>query len=133
VLPTPWLILEYSKGQYIIPHADGADYLQDPTRRQIAALSLWLEVPEQGGEFYAQLDGFDRDWTIVDGIAKRRGLDAMNSTYDYSVTPQWRLSGVRPGGAILFGSELVHGTLPVLEGRALKALSFLTVSCKGAF
>lgn len=124
---TPWYLFSYREGQFIIPHADGAEYPTDPSRRQLAALSIWLDCPDEGGQFYVATCPFSNDWTHRDGEPLRVGLDPMSSNYDYSAAPRWHLSNFPAGSAVLFGSEVVHGTEPVIRGSALKALSFLTV------
>jgi hypothetical protein len=117
-----WFVFAYGPEQYIIPHADGSSYLGG-ARRQLAALTLWLQVPDKGGEFYVHADPFVTDWS---GDI-RTGLDPTTSTYEYSSTPRWTLGNLESGDAVLFGSELVHGTNAVVHGVALKVLGFITV------
>jgi predicted 2-oxoglutarate/Fe(II)-dependent dioxygenase YbiX len=41
--------------------------------------------------------------------------------------PAWTLSQLPVGSAIIFGSEVVHGTRPIERGHAVKAFTFIVV------
>lgn len=129
---SPWFMFAYEAGQYIIPHADGSDYTE-PDRKQLAAISITLEKAEAGGEFFVSLAPFTNDWSLGGHKRVRTGLDPTSSSYDFSQWPRWIVDNQAPGGAVIFGSEIVHGTLPVTTGRALKILSFVTVEEKEFF
>lgn len=123
-----WFIFRYGRGQFIIPHADGTGH--SPEERadhvQLAALSLVLQQADAGGEFYVQTESCEDDWSH--GV--RTGLDPTSSRYDRTTHPRWVLKGIEAGDAIVFGSEVVHGTESVVSGAAWKMIGFIT-SAKG--
>ncbi|WP_049568812.1 hypothetical protein [Streptomyces sp. SBT349] len=132
----PWTYVEYGPGQHITGHLDGIapDPLAWP--RQIAGISVVIHEPEAGGAFYVESAASDRLWsTRLDHDAQAHGYaDGMWLAHDgadhsadwYAAMPRTRWSvSPAPGTALLYGSQLTHGTEPVTHGRVAKFISWL--------
>ncbi|MGW0825530.1 2OG-Fe(II) oxygenase [Streptomyces sp. NPDC002845] len=129
----PWIYLEYGPGQYITPHADGIapDPLARP--RQIAAATVTLADAHSGGAFYVETMGSAAVWTANEAPAESGYAPGMRFIHDgtdtsspwFRTMPRTRWSvAPAPGTLVVFGSQLVHGTEPVLTGRVRKFLTF---------
>ncbi|MEW2636337.1 phytanoyl-CoA dioxygenase family protein [Streptomyces sp. NPDC048389] len=129
----PWIYLEYGPGQYISPHADGIapDPLARP--RQIAAATVTLtDIDDTGGAFYVETTGSDAVWTadeapVGSGYAQgmrfaQEGTDMSSPWFRTMPRTRWSVA-LAPGTLVVFGSQLVHGTEPVLAGRVRKFLT----------
>ncbi|MFJ4674060.1 hypothetical protein [Kitasatospora purpeofusca] len=131
----PWTYVEYGPGQHITSHLDGIapDPLAWP--RQIAGISVVLTQADAGGDFYVETASSDRLWyrrapdPAVNGYAQGMWLahdGADNSAAWFRQMPRTRWSvAPAPGTALLYGSQLAHGTLPVTAGRYAKFISWL--------
>ncbi|MDH6223672.1 hypothetical protein [Streptomyces sp. MJP52] len=132
----PWTYVEYGPGQHITGHLDGIapDPLAWP--RQVAGISVVIEEPEAGGEFYVESASSDRLWstplgTDAENHSYAKGMwiahDGADHSADwYATMPRTRWNVVpAPGTALLYGSQLTHGTEPVIRGRAKKFISWL--------
>jgi hypothetical protein len=132
----PWTYVEYGPGQHITSHLDGIapDPLAWP--RQIAGISLVITPPEAGGAFFVETASSDLLWNAQPTDATGHGYaDGMwlvhdgadNSAPWFQQMPRTRWSvEPAPGTALLYGSQLAHGTHPVVQGRAAKFISWLT-------
>ena len=130
----PWTYVEYGPGQHITPHLDGIapDPLSWP--RQIAGISIVISSPVDGGAFFVESSSDSRLWDRpcpdpAAGYAP--GAWLAHDGADYSAAwfrdmPRTRWS-VNPavGTALLYGSQLTHGTDPVRQGRSRKFISWL--------
>jgi len=131
----PWTYVEYGPGQHITPHLDGIapDPLAWP--RQIAGISIVITPALAGGAFYVETTSSDRLWhhqpndPAPHGYAQGMWLahdGADNSAPWFRAMPRTRWSvDPAPGTALLYGSQLAHGTLPVTDGRIAKFISWL--------
>ncbi|MFE2728832.1 hypothetical protein [Kitasatospora sp. NPDC059327] len=132
----PWTYVEYGPGQHITAHLDGIapDPLAWP--RQIAGISVVITEAEDGGAFYVETAGSEHLWNgqpanpAAHGYAPGMWLahdGADNSATWFQTMPRTRWSVTpAPGTALLYGSQLAHGTLPVVSGRVAKFISWLT-------
>ncbi len=131
----PWTYVEYGPGQHITSHLDGIapDPLAWP--RQIAGVSVTITEPESGGAFYVETASSDRLWDTrisrdaEHGYAEgmwlaRDGTDHSASWFAEMPRTRWTVLAA-PGTAVLYGSQLAHGTEPVRSGRAEKFISWL--------
>ncbi|KPI02949.1 hypothetical protein OK074_5099 [Actinobacteria bacterium OK074] len=131
----PWTYVEYGPGQHITGHLDGIapDPLAWP--RQIAGISVVISEAEAGGAFYIESSSSDRLWATHLHRAGEHGYaDGMWLAHDgadhsadwYAAMPRtrWNVSPA-PGTALLYGSQLTHGTEPVTRGRVAKFISWL--------
>ncbi|AJC54960.1 hypothetical protein [Streptomyces sp. 769] len=132
----PWTYVEYGPGQHITAHLDSIapDPLAWP--RQIAGISVVIHEAEVGGEFYVESTSSNRLWnTCLDHDAQGHGYaDGMWLAHDgadhsadwYAAMPRtrWRVNPA-PGTALLYGSQLTHGTEPVARGQVAKFISWL--------
>lgn len=117
-----WMLVSYSSGQFIVPHVDLPD-LNSMERSKIAGLSVLLHAPEKGGEFFIETTATNytwreqvSEWHVTPG--------EFNSSFRETKRTRWICTpGV--GDALLYGSRLIHGTLPVASGIAIKALTFI--------
>ncbi|MFG3112900.1 hypothetical protein ACGF4C_00710 [Streptomyces sp. NPDC048197] len=131
----PWTYVEYGPGQHITGHLDGIapDPLAWP--RQIAGISVVISEAEAGGAFYVESSSSDRLWdTRLNQAADHGYADGMWIAHDgadhsadwFRQMPRtrWNVSSA-PGTALLYGSQLTHGTEPVARGRVAKFISWL--------
>ncbi|WP_406106376.1 hypothetical protein [Micromonospora globbae] len=131
----PWTYVEYGPGQHITGHLDGIapDPLAWP--RQIAGISVVIHEAEAGGAFYVESTSSSRLWNNRLDHAQELGYaDGMWLAHDgadhsadwYTAIPRtrWTVSPA-PGTALLYGSQLTHGTEPVTRGRVAKFISWL--------
>ncbi|MBT0774151.1 hypothetical protein KIH74_34720 [Kineosporia sp. J2-2] len=131
----PWTYVEYGPGQHITSHLDGIapDPLAWP--RQIAGISVVVSEPEAGGGFFIESTSSEQLWnrplpqTDNNGYADGMWLahdGADNSSLWFQTMPRTRWSvEPAPGTALLYGSQLAHGTHPVSAGRIGKFISWL--------
>lgn len=131
----PWTYVEYGPGQHITSHLDGIapDPLAWP--RQIAGISVVISEAEDGGAFYVETSSSDRLWdsrldnATGNGYAEGVWLasdGADHSARWFATMPRTRWSVTpAPGTALLYGSQLAHGTEPVTLGRVAKFISWL--------
>ncbi|MFF8618210.1 hypothetical protein [Streptomyces sp. NPDC015350] len=132
----PWTYVEYGPGQHITSHLDGIapDPLAWP--RQIAGISVVISEVEAGGGFHVETSSDGRLWnTRLDGSPGSGYAPGMWLAHDgadhsagwFAELPRtrWTVSPA-PGTALLYGSQLAHGTEPVVRGRCAKFISWLT-------
>jgi len=130
----PWTYIEYGPGQHITPHIDGI--APDPRSwpRQIAGISVAIAIACTGGEFFVETTGADRLWNPALTCSAPGYGDAMAFAHDaadnsspwFSAMPRTRWSATPGrGAALLYGSQLTHGTTPVRDGRSRKFISWL--------
>ncbi|MBC8091186.1 MAG: hypothetical protein H7Y15_04455 [Pseudonocardia sp.] len=129
----PWTYVEYRYGQHITPHIDGIAPDHRAWPRQIAGISVVIDAAVDGGDFYVETTGSPALWSRRDvnahGYAAPMSLshdDADDSAEWFRAIPRTRWT-VNPGQgtALLYGSQLTHGTEPVRQGRARKFISWL--------
>ncbi|WP_432105956.1 hypothetical protein [Streptomyces sp. bgisy091] len=131
----PWTYVEYGPGQHITSHLDGIapDPLAWP--RQIAGISVVVHEAQVGGDFYVESSSSDHLWNTrlepdpSTGYAEGMWLahdGADHSAPWFTAMPRTRWT-VRPapGTALMYGSQLAHGTEPVTSGRVAKFISWL--------
>ncbi len=131
----PWTYVEYGPGQHITAHLDGIapDPLAWP--RQIAGISVVISEAEAGGGFYVETTSTEQLWDTSHDDAEShgyaKGMWLAHDGVDHSAEwfPQvprtrWTVAP-DPGTALLYGSQLVHGTEPVTGGRVAKFISWL--------
>ncbi|MER6103662.1 hypothetical protein ABT115_15390 [Streptomyces sp. NPDC001832] len=131
----PWTYVEYGPGQHITSHLDGIapDPLAWP--RQIAGISVVISQAETGGAFYVESSSSDRLWNTRlehdPGSGYAGGMWLAHDGADHSADwftamprTRWNVTPA-PGTALLYGSQLAHGTEPVTSGRVAKFISWL--------
>ncbi|MCM6774506.1 2OG-Fe(II) oxygenase [Nocardia sp. CDC159] len=131
----PWTYVEYGPGQHITPHLDGI--APDPRRwpRQIAGIGVSITNDYAGGEFFVETTSDDRLWNCalpsdIPGYAPTMafahdGADNSSPWFTSMARTRWTTSTTTCGTALLYGSQLTHGTRPVTRGRARKFISWL--------
>lgn len=130
----PWTYVEYGPGQHITPHLDGIAPNPHGWPRQIAGISVVIGTRCEGGDFFVETTSDDQLWNpdvagpvpgYEPGMAfARDGAD--NSSPWFAATARTRWSAApAPGTALLYGSQLAHGTTPVRTGRSRKFISWL--------
>ncbi|MFF0087083.1 phytanoyl-CoA dioxygenase family protein [Streptomyces canus] len=117
-----WFYVEYGTGQFITPHVDYPNNELDPARPKIAAVSLLLESAAEGGDFFVETFASHRLWSEQGAIT--RGADFHSEEFRNTPKTRWRCQ-VNPGDAVLSGTQMVHGTEPVVRGVAGKLIGFL--------
>jgi hypothetical protein len=123
-----WIYLEYSSGQHITPHIDMAVDGTEPSGFKVAGIGVPLNDDYVGGEFYVETCGSESLWSSNDDkgvIQVREGADSTSDWYPELKRTQWV---VRPaaGTAVLYGSQLTHGTKPIISGTIKKIIGFFT-------
>ncbi|MGW2652078.1 2OG-Fe(II) oxygenase [Streptomyces sp. NPDC001478] len=127
-----WMYVEYAPGQHITPHVDGiAPAPTDPVR-QLAGISVVLDHAEDGGEFFVETTAHPALWSNQygdDGYHPDMAFthDGADHSADWFRTMPRTRWNVRPapGTALLYGSQVTHGTEPVRAGRERKFISWL--------
>lgn len=122
----PWFYVEYGPGQHITPHADQYKNKAYPEHPKVAGISLQLNDDFTGGEFFVETCGSPRLWTADDEGNEVLIRRANESSEVFRSLPRTRwLARSATGTAYLYGSQLVHGTEPVRDGRVRKVISWL--------
>ncbi|KNB50533.1 2OG-Fe(II) oxygenase [Streptomyces caatingaensis] len=130
----PWLYHDLRPGDRIRPHVHGVG---DPAARpqRIARVAFNLQDAEEGGEFYLDTCSADALWSDV--RAPAGGAYGPGTRFVHEITARRgpvRLADVPhtrwtcappPGTLVVYGTQLVHGVLPVVEGRVRKLITNL--------
>ncbi|MFD4371863.1 hypothetical protein [Streptomyces sp. NPDC058486] len=132
----PWTYVEYGPEQHITSHLDGIAPNPLGWPRQIAGISVVISEAEAGGGFYVETSSDSRLWNTRLDYSPRsgyaHGMWLAHDGADHSADWFARMSRTRwsvsptPGTALLYGSQLAHGTEPVIRGRCAKFISWLT-------
>lgn len=122
-----WTFISYTEGQYITPHIDLSNNDCEPDHPKVAGISLCLSDPGEytGGEFFVETICDPGQWLDSErGPVVRPECDASSDWYRAQPRSRWR-ARPRRGEGLLYGSQLTHGTEPVLSGRINKIIGFL--------
>jgi hypothetical protein len=124
-----WTFVSYAEGQHITPHIDLSDNDSDPAHPKVAGLSICLTDPDayRGGEFFVETACDPQQWRVpADGgmPTVRPECDESSEWYRHQTRTRWRTRPAR-GDALVYGSQMTHGTEPVTLGRVSKILGFL--------
>jgi hypothetical protein len=137
-----WTYLEYGKDQHITAHIDHPVELQPDGKgdqnapaaigevqiedegAHVVGLSILLSDDFEGGEFFVETSSAAELWRDDRPEFTREGADYTSDWFPGVATTRWR---VRPalGTAVLYGTQLIHGTEPVRRGHAKKIIGFL--------
>ncbi|MFE9287980.1 hypothetical protein [Streptomyces olivaceus] len=124
-----WTFVSYTRGQFITPHIDLSNNDPDPDRPKVAGLSICLSdaAEYQGGEFFVETACDAEQWAKTDTDALplvSEECDGSSARYREQRRTRWT---TRPGAgdALVYGSQMTHGTEPVLDGRVTKIIGFL--------
>lgn len=129
----PWTYVEYSAGQHITPHIDGISPDPQCWPRQIAGISVSIGEPCHGGDFFIETTSDQHMWNDSfpggDGYHPHMrfahdGADNSSAWFRSITRTRWSVAPA-PGTALLYGSQLTHGTQPVASGHARKFISWL--------
>ncbi|WP_175883866.1 2OG-Fe(II) oxygenase [Burkholderia sp. BCC0044] len=121
-----WIYVEYGVGQYITPHIDGVSSPTD-SRKQIAGIGVWLNDDFEGGEFAVStvidenLFGENRNEFVAYGV------DNSVPWFRALCTTTWTAKPAA-GDVLLYGSQTIHSTRPVVKGKARRLINFLTAN-----
>ncbi|KNB53126.1 phytanoyl-CoA dioxygenase family protein [Streptomyces caatingaensis] len=117
-----WLYVEYGAGQYVTPHVDYPFNEIAPDRPKVAAMGIVLHEADSGGEFFVETGGGAALWNEDGGV--RENATVHSPWFAAMRRTRWRVS-CRAGDALCWGTQLVHGTEPVISGRSGKFIGFL--------
>ncbi|SDN00466.1 Predicted 2-oxoglutarate-and Fe(II)-dependent dioxygenase YbiX [Lentzea albidocapillata subsp. violacea] len=123
-----WTFVSYTAGQSITPHIDLSNNDPDPEHPKVAGLSICLSDQSEytGGEFFVETTTDAEQWCQVDGGMPlvRDECDESSEWYRRQRRTRWT---ARPaaGDALVYGSQLTHGTEPVVSGRVVKIIGFI--------
>ncbi|MCC3776152.1 hypothetical protein [Streptomyces sp. UNOB3_S3] len=130
----PWLYHDLGPGDRIRSHVHGVG---DPEARpqRIARVAFNLQDADSGGEFYLDTSSADALWS--DATTTGAGGPAPGTRFVHEITARtgpvkldslprtrWTCSPP-PGTTVVYGTQLVHGVLPVVEGRVRKLITNL--------
>lgn len=130
----PWTYVEYAPGQHITAHLDGI--APDPSGwpRQIAGISVVIGSRCHGGDFFVETTSAQRLWNpnLCDPVPgygpemafAHDGADNSSPWFATMARTRWTVTPAS-GTALLYGSQLAHGTTPVQSGRCQKFISWL--------
>lgn len=124
-----WTFVSYAEGQFITPHIDLSDNDPDPEHPKVAGLSICLSDPTEysGGEFFVETACDPQQWlpAVDAGMATvRPECDGSSDWYREQPRSRWTARPGR-GDALVYGSQVTHGTEPVTCGRVSKIIGFL--------
>ena len=127
-----WMYVEYGPGQHITPHVDGIAPDPGAWPRQLAGISVILQHASAGGEFFVETTSSPALWTAIPTPAgyhhpmplAHEGADHSSPWFRTMPRTRWNVTP-EPGTALLYGSQLTHGTEPVQAGRERKFISWL--------
>lgn len=122
----PWFYVEYNTGQYITAHIDRVAPSPTTTPRQLAGVSVLLNDDFEGGPFFVETAGSDALWSedaVGDLTFVHEGADLSAPWFTAVPRTRW-LTAPAAGTALLYGSQLIHGTLPVTRGTVRKLISW---------
>jgi len=118
-----WTYIGYQQGQFIVPHIDFASDHGVPGTEKVAAISVALNGNYSGGEFFIETCSAKELWNDI-GNELRSDATPNNDWFLSMPKTRW-IARPLEGDALLVGSRLVHGTLPVIQGVAQKLLGFI--------
>ena len=116
----PWNYVEYNSNQYCTSHVD---YIDKTELNEIiyAGIGVMLQCPDEGGELYVETCG-SPDFILNDEVAPN--LNYSNNEFINMPRSKWTVN--QPiGTAILYGTQIIHGTNPVKKGKCCKLISWL--------
>ena len=127
-----WIYVEYGPGQHITPHLDGIAPDPETWPRQIAGISIVLQHADDGGAFFIETTAATTLWSHQrPETGYHQPMSVAHDGADNSATwfqsmprTRWHVTAP-PGTALLYGSQLTHGTEPVHTGRERKFISWL--------
>lgn len=137
-----WTYLEYGPDQHITAHIDhpvevqpeSAGRSNEPAEigeveiaddgAHVVGLSILLSDDFEGGDFVLETSSSPELWRDDRPEFTREGADHTSDWFPAVATTKWR---ARPslGTAVLYGTQLIHGTDPVRQGCAKKIIGFL--------
>ncbi|GGX97728.1 hypothetical protein [Streptomyces hiroshimensis] len=133
-----WDYTELTAGQHIPTHIDG---IPDPAvaPRRIGRIGVVLEDADAGGEFYIETTAGPAVWTgtvvgEAEGYAPGTPLThRMPHLGGHEAVPAWLrdvdstrwVTATRPGTALAYGAQVLHGVQPVRAGKLRKFVTDL--------
>jgi len=116
----PWNYVEYKLNQYCTSHVD---YICKTELNEIvyAGIGIMLKTAKRGGEFYTETTGSPN--FIINGEAAP-DLNYSNKKFVNMPKTKWVIEQ-SIGTAVLYGSQTIHGTNPVKQGKCYKLISWL--------
>ncbi|MFJ9854872.1 hypothetical protein [Streptomyces sp. NPDC101150] len=133
-----WDYTELYAGQEIPAHIDGIHDPATPPRR-IGRLGVTLAHSHAGGEFFIATTAHPAIWTgavvgEAEGFSPGTPLThRLPEGHRHGYTPDWLANASRTrwtaeapaGTALAYGAQVIHGVLPVKEGRLRKFVTDL--------
>lgn len=120
-----WIYLEYGVDQHITAHADYAENEDRPDQPKIAGLSIVLNDDFEGGEFFIETTASSDIWQPEGGDRIVPGANESSDWFRSMPRTRW-VARPKAGTALMYGSQLIHGTTPIRSGRARKIIGFVT-------
>lgn len=117
-----WFYVDYRPGQFVNPHVDYHGRIGDPWPGVLAAVSLSVCKADAGGQFFVESSGDSSIWE--EPHVARRGLDWSTPSFREQRRVRWTAQHSL-GDMLIWGSQVIHGTMPVQAGRSCKFLTQL--------
>ncbi|WP_037658194.1 hypothetical protein [Streptomyces aurantiacus] len=117
-----WFYVEYGVDQFVNPHVDYHGRIGDPWPGVLGTVSLSVRNAEAGGNFFVESSG---DSSVWEGPhVARRGLDWSTPSFRSQRRVRWTAQH-ECRDMLIWGSQVIHGTMRVREGRSCKFLTQL--------
>lgn len=121
VWPRGWTYVEYGPGQHCTAHADGTF-----SGTQVGACNVRLDGNTVGGEFFVETTGSSELWMEPGPQPPEMILaSAYDNAWLRSLPKTRWLAQPARGTALFWGSQLLHGTQPVIKGTAKKLIAWI--------
>ncbi|MEJ0075259.1 MAG: hypothetical protein WDO17_07395 [Alphaproteobacteria bacterium] len=126
----PWTYVEYGAGQFISSHMDRVAPSPSSRPLQVLGISVLLNEDITGGEFFVETTSNPELWSQESLGRLRFARTATDVSSDwFNQIPRTRWTACqRAGDALIYGTHVVHGTLPVRTGRARKFITWFACS-----
>lgn len=146
----PWHYTELTSGHAVPTHLDGIP-APGVAPRRLGRIGVVLADADSGGDFYVETTAADSVWTgayageaegFLPGTplshrlphaAEPEGPHATGAVGPHAAEPAWLtgarrtrwITDARAGTAVAYGSQVIHGVLPVRAGRLRKFVTDL--------
>ena len=117
----PWNFLVYDKNQFCNSHVD---YIFKTENNETVYCGIGIVITPAifGGEFYIETSGSNN--YIIDGEVAA-DMNYTNEKFKKMKRTKWTVNQAK-GTAVLYGTQTIHGTNPVIKGKSKKIISWLS-------
>ena len=117
----PWNFLVYSENQFCNSHVDYI-FKTETNETVYCGIGIVIASPICGGEFYIETSGSKN--YINDGEV---GPNMNYTSEKFKEMKRTKWTADQPKGtAVIYGTQTIHGTNPVIKGKCKKIISWLS-------